>query len=158
MSELELSVEQLARDASASGVSIAVAESLTGGQLSACLAQLPDASCWYRGALVAYAAEVKHAVLAVPDVPVVSETSASSMAVGVAELLGADVAIAVTGVAGPGRQDGVDEGTVWFALHTPHGTQAQCRRFTGGPSEVVHATCATAVQLLAGTLHALRER
>jgi PncC family amidohydrolase len=64
---------------------------------------------------VSYASEVKRDLLGVPDGPVVSEQAARAMAAGVCEVLGADVSLAVTGVAGPEPQDGQDVGTVWMA-------------------------------------------
>src|SRR5690348_6509819 len=121
--------------------SIAIAESLTGGALSARLARLEDASDWYRGAVVTYAADVKHSVLGAPPGEVVSEVAARALADGVATLLDADVAVAVTGVGGPDPQDGEPPGTVWMALHTPTGTTARRCTFRGAPSAVVEQTC-----------------
>lgn len=144
--------ERLARAASEGDVSIAVAESLTGGQLSARLARLPGASEWYRGSVVAYSAAVKHDLLGVPDVPVVSEPSAVAMADGVARLLGADVTIAVTGEAGPEPQDDVPVGTVWMAVHDDSGATARHVRFDGDPAEVVGQTCDAAVDWLSAHL------
>ena len=139
---------QLARAASDGGISIAVAESLTGGQLSSQLARLPDAGEWYRGSLVAYSAAVKHDVLGVPDVPVVSQPSAEAMAEGVARLLGADVAIAVTGEGGPEPQDDVPVGTVWMAIFDGGETRARHLQVDGDPPEVVRGTCVAAVDWL----------
>ncbi len=136
----------------ASGRSVAVAESLTGGSLSACLARLSDASEWFRGSVVAYSSQVKHDVLGVPDVQVVSETAARALADGVGRLLGADVAIAVTGVGGPGSQDGIPPGTVWIAVRDGTGTEAQPFRFDGEPADVVEQTCDAAVGWLADAL------
>jgi nicotinamide-nucleotide amidase len=143
---------RIARTAMARGCTIAVAESLTGGALSARLARLPDAGAWYRGAVVAYSTDVKRDVLAVPPGPVVSEPAALALADRVAELLHADVALAVTGVGGPDVQDGVEVGTVWMALHRPEGTVARGFRFGGEPDEVVGQTCDAAVRWLADDL------
>lgn len=140
--------ERLARAALRTRRSIAVAESLTGGALSARLARLSDASEWYRGAVVAYASEVKHDVLAVPPGPVVSQTAARAMADGVASLLGADVTISVTGVGGPAPQDGAPQGTVWMALHDHDETAARCFRFDGSAADVVRDTCDAALEWL----------
>ena len=131
---------------------IAIAESLTGGALSSRLARLEDASDWYRGAVVTYASDVKHSVLGAPPGEVVSEVAARALADGVATLLDADVAVAVTGVGGPDPQDGESPGTVWMALHTPAGTTARCCTFGGGPEAVVEQTCDAAVSWLADHL------
>jgi nicotinamide-nucleotide amidase len=140
--------ERLADAAQRRGLRLAVAESLTGGELSAKLAAAPGASEWFRGGLVAYAREVKYDVLGVPRGPVVSEVAATTMADGVADLLGADVTVAVTGVAGPDEQDGQPPGTVWMALHDAAGTTSCLHRFEGEPAQVVDATCDAALAWL----------
>ena len=86
------------------GVTVGVAESLTGGLLTARLAEAPEASTWLRGGVVAYRAEVKYDVLGVDPGPVVTAWAARQMARGVARLLGADVGISVTGVGDPTRR------------------------------------------------------
>src|SRR3954467_4500172 len=143
----------LVRTLVGNGCTVAVAESLTGGSLAARLAVLSDASEWFRGGVVAYAEEVKHEVLGVPQVPVVSETAVRAMAEGVAALLGANLALAVTGVGGPGAQDGVPAGTVWVPLRdTRHdaGASACARRlaFEGEPAAIVRQTCDAAFEWL----------
>jgi nicotinamide-nucleotide amidase len=125
---------------------VAVAESLTGGELAARFASAPGAGDWFRGGIVAYASEVKHDLLQVPDGPVVSEAAAAAMAAGACRLLGADIAIAVTGVGGPDEQDGEPPGTVWLALAQDGRTITRLERFSGSPEAIVDATCACAVQ------------
>ena len=98
------------------GLSLAVAESLTGGMIGSRLVDHPGASDVLRGSVVSYASEVKFDLLGVPRGPVVSEEAAIAMAVGVRNLLGADVAIAATGVAGPDPQEGIAPGTVCMAV------------------------------------------
>ncbi len=97
-------------------LSLAVAESLTGGLLGARITAVPGASDIFRGGLVAYASEVKFTLLGVPIGPVVSAECAKAMAAGVRERLGADVGLATTGVAGPTEQDGQPVGTVFLGL------------------------------------------
>ena len=97
------------------GWTLALAESLTGGLIGARLTAVPGASDVFRGGLVSYASDVKFDLLDVPMGPVVSEEAVVAMARGAARLLGADCAIAVTGVAGPDPLDGEDPGTVWMA-------------------------------------------
>jgi nicotinamide-nucleotide amidase len=134
-------------------VRIAVAESLTGGLVSSRLAAAAQASRWFRGAVVAYASEVKHQLLRVPDGPVVSAPAAEAMAAGVAELLGAEVAIALTGVGGPEGQDGQPVGTVWFGLHVRGRLHSELRRLAGdGPEVICALACTEALRLLADAL------
>jgi nicotinamide-nucleotide amidase len=103
------------------GWTLAVAESLTGGMVASRIVSVPGASGWFRGGVVSYATEVKQRVLGVPDGPVVSAEAASAMATGVRELLGADVGLSVTGVAGPDEQDGRAVGTVFSGIAVPDG-------------------------------------
>jgi nicotinamide-nucleotide amidase len=136
------------------GRTLAVAESLTGGQLSARFAATPGSTDWYLGALVAYASEVKFDVLGVPPGPVVSESAVAAMAEGVVQLLGADVGVAVTGVAGPEPQDGSEPGTVWFAVHDAEGTLTRLERFDGSPQDVVDRTTRCAIDWVCERLDA----
>ncbi len=132
----------------AQGRTLAVAESLTGGLLAAAFAEGDDASTWFRGGVVAYAAEVKHSVLAVPDVPIVSADCARSMAEGVGRLLGADVAVAVTGVGGPDPQDGEPPGTVWLAVAVDGTVRSVLVRADGAPGDVCSTTVDSAIELV----------
>jgi competence/damage-inducible protein CinA-like protein len=101
------------------GWTIGVAESLTGGLIGARMASVPGASRTFRGSIASYATDVKRSVLGVTAEQVVSKECAEQMAEGAQRVLGADVGIAVTGVAGPDEQDGQPVGTVWFALALP---------------------------------------
>lgn len=122
---MEHAVIQRCRDR---GWTLGVAESVTGGLVGARLADPPGASEVYRGSIVSYAAEVKRSVLGVTAEHVVSRECAEQMAEGARRVLGADVGIAVTGVAGPAEQDGQAVGTVYFGLAVP-----------GAPPEAVEA-------------------
>jgi len=141
--------ELIARTASARGLTIAVAESLTGGALAQALAVAPDAADWFAGGVVAYTLATKTRVLGVPQGPVVTAPTARRMAEGVRELTGADVAAAVTGVGGPGEEEGQPAGTVFLAIVTADSTRVTEFAFDGGPASVVEQT-------VAATLHALR--
>ena len=99
----------------AQGLTLGLAESLTGGLIASRICDIPGASAAFRGAIVSYASEIKFGLLGVPEGPVVSEAAVRAMAEGAARVLGADCAIAVTGVAGPESQDGEDPGVVWMA-------------------------------------------
>ena len=111
------------------GLRLAVAESLTGGMVAARLTSVPGASSWFAGGVVSYGEDVKRSLLGVGG-QVVSEEAAEEMAVGVRDLLHADVGLALTGVAGPTSQDDQPVGTVFVGLaeakgsgtETPEGT------------------------------------
>jgi nicotinamide-nucleotide amidase len=98
------------------GLSLGLAESLTGGLIASRLVNVVGASRWFRGGLVSYAADVKFDLLRVTPGPVVSASAAEQMARGARALLKSDVAMAVTGVAGPDEQDGQGAGTVFVGL------------------------------------------
>ena len=111
----------------ARGWTVAVAESLTGGLVVSALVDVPGASASVRGGVVAYATDVKASVLGVDaallaTAGAVDPAVAAQMAEGVRRLLGADVGIATTGVAGPEPQDGRPVGTVCIAVVTPEGS------------------------------------
>ncbi|HZU79826.1 MAG TPA: nicotinamide-nucleotide amidohydrolase family protein, partial [Acidimicrobiales bacterium] len=98
------------------GDTLALAESLTGGLVGARLVNVPGASEWFRGAVVAYSSEVKFSVLDVPEGPVVCKEAAVAMAQGARNVLGSDIGLALTGVAGPEEQEGQKPGTVFVGL------------------------------------------
>jgi len=126
---------------------IAVAESLTGGQLSATIAPGIGARRWLKGGVVAYQRSVKQHLLGVSDGLLVSRRCACEMAIGVATLLHADIGLAITGVGGPQPDEGHDAGTVWIALHAPVGTRSQLYHLPGdSPDEICAASCARAVE------------
>jgi nicotinamide-nucleotide amidase len=133
----------------ARGLTLAVAESLTGGLIASRLVDVPGSSAWFRGGVVSYASDVKFAVLDVPEGPVVSPEAAVAMATGVRDLLGADVGLSATGVAGPEPMEGRPPGTVWLGavvgdaepvtrLVTLPGDRARVRQFS----------CITALDML----------
>src|SRR3954454_15605102 len=136
-------------------LAIAVAESLTGGELSATIARTPGSGDWFRGGLVAYSSSVKHDVLDAPPGPVVSAVAAAAMAEGACRLLGADLAIAVTGVAGPDEQDGQPPGTVWVGLHHRGKTMTRLERIAGRPEAVVDSTIERATDMVIDPLDRL---
>ena len=98
------------------GLTLGLAESVTGGLVSGRLTSIPGASDVLRGSVVSYASEVKFDLLDVPRGPVVTEDAAVAMAEGARRVLGADVALSLTGVAGPAEQDGQPVGTLCIAV------------------------------------------
>ncbi len=135
------------------GLTFGVAESLTGGLIASRLVAVVGASTWFRGGVVAYDAAVKHAVLGVPEGPVVREEAAVAMAQGARRVLGADVGLGITGVAGPGPQEGVAPGTVYVGLSTPGaGDLGRVLRVPGDRQRVREYSAISALDLLRRTL------
>jgi nicotinamide-nucleotide amidase len=111
------------------GLTIAVAESLTGGLVVADLVSVPGASAVVRGGVVAYATELKHELLGVDAALLaaggpIQAAVAEQMAAGVRARLSADVGLATTGVAGPDAQDGHRPGEVWIAIASVDGIRS----------------------------------
>lgn len=107
------------RELEVRGWTLGVAESMTGGLVSSRIVDVPGASSWFRGSVVSYDSQVKFDVLGVPEGPVISQECAIAMAEGVRRVVGGDVGISVTGVAGPTEQEGQPVGTVWLGLALP---------------------------------------
>lgn len=125
-------------------LTLAVGESLTGGELSARIVDVPGASLVLRGAVVSYATDLKHSLLGVDDEllerggPVQAEV-AVQMARGVATLCGADYGVATTGVAGPGDTKDGPAGLVYVGFAgpgLPAGAKAVELRLPGNRKEV----------------------
>lgn len=132
------------------GLTLATAESLTGGLVGAALTAVAGSSDVYRGGVVCYATDLKATLAGVPaDVldahgPVAPETAAA-LARGVARACGADVGLATTGVAGPSPQDGHPVGEVYVAAALP-GQEPEVRRLhLTGDREVVRTASVEAV-------------
>jgi nicotinamide-nucleotide amidase len=118
-------------------LTIGLAESFTGGLISSRIVAIAGASRWYQGDVVAYDPEVKFKVLGVPRGPVVSEACAIAMAEGAQKVLGSDVGLATTGVAGPDEQEGQPVGTCFVGLALPgRATEALALRFSGDRQRV----------------------
>jgi nicotinamide-nucleotide amidase len=132
----------------AKGLSLGLAESGTGGLLGARLTAAPGASTWFRGSVVSYASEVKYDLLGVPEGPVVSAPSAEAMALGARKVLGSDVGLAVTGVAGPAGQEGVDPGTVFVGLALDDVVESRQVHLPGDRQRVREFAVITALDLL----------
>jgi nicotinamide-nucleotide amidase len=145
--------------ARAHGVRIATAESCTGGLVGVRLTEIPGSSDVYVGGVVCYADELKTALLGVEPALIeahgaVSEAVAVAMALGAVERLGADAAVSVTGVAGPGG--GSDEkpvGTVWLGVAAGGRVEAHRTRFPGSRHDVRARAAQAALFLLNRRLH-----
>jgi nicotinamide-nucleotide amidase len=130
------------------GLTLGVAESLTGGLVGSRLSSVPGASDWFRGSVVAYASEVKRKLLDVAEGPVVSELAAEEMAAGAASALAADIGLSLTGVAGPTEQEGQPVGTVWIGLAVEGATSARRFRFFGDRDQIRQIATISALDLL----------
>ncbi|MBO9568799.1 MAG: nicotinamide-nucleotide amidohydrolase family protein [Cellulomonas iranensis] len=139
------------------GLTVAAAESLTGGLVAASLVDVPGASAVVRGGVVAYATDLKASVLGVdaellaargavdPDV-------ALAMAAGVRRVCGADVGLATTGVAGPDPQDGRPPGTVHVAVVAGGVREARSLVLAGDRARVRAGTVRAVLALALATL------
>jgi nicotinamide-nucleotide amidase len=143
---------QIADALSRSNRTAAVAESLTGGNVSAALSAIEGASGWFLGGVVAYAETVKFDLLDVARGPVINAQTAHQMATGMAKLTGADFAVATTGVGGPGPQEEQPPGTVYIAVAGAAGCAVREYRFDGDPPQVVERTTRQALQDLADAI------
>ena len=130
------------------GLTLALAESVTGGLIAARLTEVPGASDVLKGAVVPYDRALKTSVLGAPDVNAVSEEMALAMAEGACRILDADVGLATTGAAGPEAHEGAEPGTVWIGLHLDGGGEAVRVRFNMARVMVRQLGTITALNLL----------
>jgi nicotinamide-nucleotide amidase len=146
---MESVVLQLLRER---GNTLALAESVTGGLVAARLTGIPGASEVFRGCIVSYASEVKFDLLGVTPGPVVSEAAAAEMATGARTALGSDVALALTGVAGPDEQDGMPVGTLCIGLAIGDDVRTTTTRLPGQREQMRQMSVITALDFLRRTL------
>ncbi len=132
----------------ARGLTLGLAESVTGGLIAARLTEVPGASDVLRGGVVPYDRSLKIGVLGAPDVAAVSKEMALAMAEGACRVLGADVGLATTGAAGPDAHEGAEPGTVWIGLHLDGGGEAVRVRFNMARTMVRQLGTITALNLL----------
>jgi len=136
------------------GQTVAFAESATAGAISARMARIPGASAVLRGGAVVYATATKAEVLGVPDALLeehgpVSESVTRELAVRVRERFGSDWGVAVTGVAGPGTQNGLPVGTVVWSVAGPDGSaRVKTARLPGDREAIQRRLAAAALEAL----------
>jgi competence/damage-inducible protein CinA-like protein len=130
------------------GLTLGLAESVTGGLVAARLTSVAGASDVVRGSIVSYASAVKFDVLGVPEGPVVTPEAAAAMAAGAQRVLGADVGLALTGVAGPTEQDGQPVGTLHVGLATPDGVETASLRLPGTRDQMRQFSVISSLDLL----------
>ncbi|MGN6751330.1 MAG: CinA family protein [Intrasporangium sp.] len=141
------------------GQTVACAESLTAGLVSAAIADTPGASLVLLGGIVAYSAEVKVQLLGVPpdlvaEAGTVDARVAAAMAEGARGRLGATWGVSTTGVAGPGPAEGKPAGTVHIAVAGPSGTQTWPLRLNGDRAQIRAGTVERLLEVLAERLDA----
>lgn len=140
----------------ARGWTIATGESLTAGRVAATLADVAGCSDVLRGGVVAYQADVKVELLGVPPemaaAGVVSQQVAEAMARGAAGVLGADVGVATTGVAGPEPHAGEPVGSVWLAVCTPDGVSSRHLDLPGDREAIRSQTVSACLDAIAVAL------
>jgi nicotinamide-nucleotide amidase len=129
-------------------LTLALAESVTGGLVAGRLTGVPGASDVLRGAVVSYASQVKFDLLGVPVGPVVSEAAAAAMATGIRRVLGADVGLSLTGVAGPDEQDGMPVGTLCVGIDDGHSIATHTFRLPGQREQMRQMSVITALDFL----------
>jgi len=146
--DLQSRSDEIGRMAQDRSVRIAAAESLTSGAIASALGRGEEASEWFSGGVVAYAESVKRDVLGVTATSVLTAQCARELATGVARLLDADVAVAVTGVGGPDPEEGLPAGTVYAAVCVGDEVTDATWRFEGDPSAIVEQTVTAALGLV----------
>lgn len=156
------SVLHLANILAAKGLTVAVAESCTGGLVSDMLTDVPGSSTYFLGSVVAYSNQVKEHILGVRQTTLteqgaVSAETAVEMADGVRRLLAADIAISITGIAGPGG--GTPEkpvGLTWIGVSSNLGSEASCFRWEGDRRANKKSSAQQALRILLEHAKALR--
>ena len=133
---------------------MATVESCTGGWIGKCCTDLAGSSAWFNGGLVTYSNAAQVRLSGVSEALIrqhgaVSKEVAAAMADGGAQALGAEVSVAVTGVAGPsGGSPDKPVGLVWFGWHIPGRTECESRLFTGNRDSIRQQTVAHALRSL----------
>jgi nicotinamide-nucleotide amidase len=139
------------------GETVATAESLTGGLVAATLVEIPGVSAVYRGGLVVYATDLKHALAGVPadllaERGPVDPDVALALAVGARQRCVADWGVATTGVAGPDPQDGKPVGLVYLAVAGPFGSVVRELKLGGNRAAIRTESVTAVLRLLADAL------
>ena len=130
------------------GLTVGLAESVTGGLVGARLTGVPGASDVLRGSIVSYATDVKRTLLDVSSGPVVSRSAAREMAAGARARLGSDIGLSLTGVAGPAEQDGQPVGTLFVGLLGPGFDEVREVRLPGQREQMRQFAVITALGML----------
>lgn len=145
---------ELGKLLTAKNLTIACAESCTGGLLTSRLTDVPGSSAYVQGSIVSYSNEVKNSVLKVQaetlkNFGAVSEQTARQMSANVRELLKTDIGVGVTGIAGPsGGTAEKPVGTVYISVSDSRKTTVKLFNFSGSRSEIKNQACDAAMQMV----------
>ena len=151
MINLENEVGRLLRE---KNLTIACAESCTGGLLTSRLTDVAGSSAYVQGSIVSYSNAVKNSVLKVKaetlkEFGAVSEQTARQMSENVRELFKTDIGVGVTGIAGPdGGSDEKPVGTVYISVSNADKTEVKCFNFTGNRAEIKNQSCDAAMNMV----------
>ncbi|HYI25549.1 MAG TPA: CinA family protein [Thermomicrobiales bacterium] len=151
LTDLATSLQEIAI---AQGITVGTAESCTGGNVAHQITAISGSSAYFFGGVVSYDNSVKHGLLGVPDSVLenpgaVSEPCARAMAGGARRLLGVDISVATTGIAGPlGGTARKPVGLVYLAIATATGTEVEEHVFPGDRAAVIDAATRRALELL----------
>lgn len=163
---VEAEVKKVASLLEERGWMLSTAESCTGGMVAALCTAMSGSSAWFEGGVVTYANSAKIRLLNVTaglidEHGAVSQLVAERMALGALEVLGSDISIAITGIAGPtGGTEEKPVGTVWLAVGTRHPqptVMSRCFRFKGSRCQVRLSATQTALYLLLEVLQKAKE-
>ena len=152
---IDAAAEQAIAKALRAGVTVAAAESLTGGLIGSSLCGVPGASAAYVGGAVTYVNSVKEKMLGVEARVLdtdgaVSEACACQMAAGMRKAVGCDIAVSATGIAGPtGAEPGKPVGTVWIGVASERGSRAVEHHFDGDRAIVREKAARAALEIMA---------
>ncbi len=149
--------KEIVKKLKAKKLTLAVAESITGGALAAAITDVPGSSLVFLGGIVTYSDTAKTKFLAIPKRiltkhTAVSETVAIAMAESVRAQFGSDFAIATTGVAGPGKAYDQKAGTVWLAIANKKSTFSVQLALSGDRAAIRHASVGSALATFARIL------
>lgn len=164
MARIDEAARELVGRAREADVTLGCAESCTGGLVSGAITAVPGSSEVMLGGIVSYALSVKRAVLGVdasilddPALGAVSAECAAQMCAGAARVLGAQVCVSVTGIAGPGgAEPGKPVGTVWFGLWCAGEARTVYHHFEGDRAHVREQAVLSALELLREGIEEIR--
>lgn len=138
-------------------LTISTAESITGGLIASKICEIPGASNYFKGGVVSYTKEAKNSLLGlkledIEKYGVYSKETVISMAKGIKERTNSDIAIATSGVAGPGADEGVEAGTVYFCYYIIDKIVTEKVKFEGTRNEIREEAAKHALVMVVGLL------
>jgi len=152
MGPIQPTIEEFVEQLKINHVTLSTAESLTGGLIGAEITKIPGISEFYKGGVIVYSNELKNTILGVSEKLLqrfgpYNSTTTDQMANGVCSLTRTSASIAVSGVAGPSPDQGVEPGTVYITVKVNNMTMSAVHHFSGTRTEVRKQTVAYALGL-----------